>query len=553
MSKVNANPPTEEYRPVPIMDVSLSPTQPRNRDRIQGLPFEELVASIKADGVKVPVVVRSMNPEQVGRRDASVTGAPASYELIVGERRLLAAKEAGLTHVPAIIRQVGRAEAMVEQLIENLLREDLDPIEEARGYQQLLEVTDPEGKATFTQESLAKRFGKTQSHIAQRLGLLKLPDPIQDQVAAGSRAPSDTKRELSPSHARALVPFAEYPWLLEAINKATAEQGLPPAKDFPDFIFEAIFAGYGKAEQTLIRPMTEGSFFGSGRHREFNPDTKSLPRDWSQIAQTVEPWPCTKCPHVRVMGVYFDKRSDDRMKFCMLSACWDGKNRAHRKAQEQPKTEVDKEKIQDARADIERLDVAKVPASSWRLLTRGKSSKVDEWHWKQVRPIFEVNDCRTECPFKGADGGKCYRQAFTVVKGNIAPVGAVCLRPPHFEELQKAAAQTLFRLWKQGTVARLKGLAKKAAKGLENEDLVGLLLQLLGDDLDAKDEQLSRVLGYRTARVSMVEFFAQTYGLTDKGLTRQSLAKRTRKELEAWLKFALLWCKADKLSPRFRG
>lgn len=544
--------PPDEYREIYVSDLVPSPLQPRDRARIAGPRFEELVASVQAKGVREPIIVRPHpDPEQ-----AKV----GTFEIVAGERRVLAAREARLAMVPAIVRHLTDVEVLEEQLIENLQREDLDPIEQARGYQRVLEQTDPTGNL-YTQERLGKRLGKSQSEISQRLSLLKLPDPIQDQVAAGSRAPSDTKRELSPSHARALVPFAQYPWILEAINKQIAEEGLPPAKEFPEFIFVGIFAGYGKAEHTLIRPMSEGSFFGSARHREFNPDTKSLPRDWSQLGVQYAigqahgqggiepgPGPCTKCPHVRVIAAH----SDDR-KFCMLSACWDGKNRAHRKAQQEPKTEVDKEKIQDARADIERLDVAKVPASSWRQLTRGKGSKLDEWHWKEMRPIFEVNDCRTQCPFKAADGGKCYRQAFTVVKGDIAPVGAVCLRPPHFDELQKAAAQALFKVWKEGTVARLKGLAKKAAKGLENEDMVGLLLQLLDCDLDAKDEQLSRVLGYRTARVTMVEFFAQTYGLTDKALTRLALAKRTRKELEAWLKFALLWQKADKPSPRWRG
>ncbi len=163
----------ETLREIPIEEIGPNPNQPRKSFGINGL--QELSASMRQSGVLQPVVVR-----RVG----------SGYQLIVGERRLRAAKLAGIERVPAVIREATDAESLELALVENLLREDLNPMEEAEAYQRLL------AEFGWTQEELAGRVGKDRSSIANCLRLLKLPAVIQDDLRAG---------RLTMGHARALL------------------------------------------------------------------------------------------------------------------------------------------------------------------------------------------------------------------------------------------------------------------------------------------------------------------------------------------------------------
>ena len=158
---------------VPIDQVTVNPHQPRKNFDQESLA--ELSASIKASGVIQPVVVRR-------RGD--------SYELIAGERRWRAARMAGLDRVPAVVRDATDAQSLELALVENLLREDLNPMEEAEAYQSLL------AQFGWTQEELGERVGRKQSTIANALRLLRLPDAIQEDLRAG---------RLTMGHARALL------------------------------------------------------------------------------------------------------------------------------------------------------------------------------------------------------------------------------------------------------------------------------------------------------------------------------------------------------------
>lgn len=151
-----------------------SPHQPRKEFPADKLA--ELTASIAAKGVIQPVIVRPLGD---GR-----------YELIAGERRWRAAGQAGLARIPAVIRSVESAEAMEMSLIENVQREDLNPIETARGYQHIADTLD------FTHEEIAARVGKDRSSVTNLIRLLSLPDEIQGDLAAGA---------LSMGHARAIL------------------------------------------------------------------------------------------------------------------------------------------------------------------------------------------------------------------------------------------------------------------------------------------------------------------------------------------------------------
>lgn len=158
---------------VPIDSISPSPQQPRKDFNDRAL--RELAASLRQSGVLQPVVVR--------RRGQG-------YELIVGERRWRAAKLAGLTHIPAVVREATDAQSLELALVENLLREDLNPMEEAEAYQRLL------AEFGWIQEELAQRVGRDRSSIANCLRLLKLPELIQADLRAG---------RLTMGHARALL------------------------------------------------------------------------------------------------------------------------------------------------------------------------------------------------------------------------------------------------------------------------------------------------------------------------------------------------------------
>lgn len=158
---------------IPVDRVRPNPFQPRQQ--FDDTELEELAASIRANGLLQPIVVRAKGAE---------------YELVAGERRLRAAQRAGLHEIPAIVRQVGDHEALELALIENLQRSDLNPIEEARAYERLRD------EFGLTQEQIAARVGKHRSTIANALRLLRLPQDLQDELAAG---------RLTAGHARALL------------------------------------------------------------------------------------------------------------------------------------------------------------------------------------------------------------------------------------------------------------------------------------------------------------------------------------------------------------
>ncbi len=160
---------------IPVENIFFSPLQPRITFK-EDESFEELVKSIKDKGILQPILVR----EKGG----------GFYECIAGERRLRAAQKAGLKKIPAIIKNLNDEEVLIVALIENLQRKNLNPLEEALGYKNLIE------KFGYTQEEVAEKVGKDRATVANLLRLLKLPSLIQE----------DLKEErLTIGHAKALL------------------------------------------------------------------------------------------------------------------------------------------------------------------------------------------------------------------------------------------------------------------------------------------------------------------------------------------------------------
>ena len=181
-----------KFEELPVTAIRPNARQPRNSFPEAGI--RELAASIKEVGILQPLVVRS---------------TPAGFELIAGERRLRAARVAGLDRVPVLIRQAGEDESMELALVENLQRENLTPLETAAAYQALMDGFG------LTKDQLARRLGKSRAAVTNTLRLVRLPEEIQTLLAEG---------KLSEGHARALLGLETEEQMTELARKVGAEK-----------------------------------------------------------------------------------------------------------------------------------------------------------------------------------------------------------------------------------------------------------------------------------------------------------------------------------------
>lgn len=169
---------SDQVTEAPVAKIRPNPYQPRRE--FDEAALQELAESIKEHGIISPLIVRK-----------SIKG----FELVAGERRLRAAKEVGLAKVPIIVKEYTDQQLMEIALIENLQREDLNPLEEAEAYEKLIQ------HYSYTQEALAKKLGKSRPHVTNILRLLQLPDKIKELVTQGA---------LSMGHARALIAVEDH-------------------------------------------------------------------------------------------------------------------------------------------------------------------------------------------------------------------------------------------------------------------------------------------------------------------------------------------------------
>ena len=228
---------TVQLRPetvVPIEDITANPDQPRRRFAEDGL--EELAASIREKGVLQPLIVRQ---DPTGR---------ARYQIVAGERRWRAAQRAQLHELPIILRDLSDTEVLEIAIVENIQRADLNAIEEAAGYRQLMD------RFGHTQERLAEALGKSRSHIANLLRLLSLPESVQEMVGDG---------RLSAGHARALIPTGQ----AEALARQVVAKGLSVRET------ERLVKGLDAKTDSGLRGGTGG--------REKDADTRVLESDLS--------------------------------------------------------------------------------------------------------------------------------------------------------------------------------------------------------------------------------------------------------------------------------
>lgn len=172
----------------------IEPNREQPRRRFDDDALTELAESIQAHGMLQPIVVRPV--------------ADRRYQIVAGERRWRAAKRIGLSEVPVVIRDMSDSEASQVALIENLQREDLDPIEEARGYQALMQQYD------MTQEDVARTVGRSRPAVANSLRLLNLPVPVQEMLSKG---------RITVGHAKALAGIKNEALMLECAERAAQD------------------------------------------------------------------------------------------------------------------------------------------------------------------------------------------------------------------------------------------------------------------------------------------------------------------------------------------
>ena len=199
---------SQESREVPLAFLHPCPFQPRRHFAEEAL--ESLAQSIKSRGLLQPLLVRP-----------SVSEGEERYEIVAGERRFRAARRAGLHAVPVVVRGVSDSEALEMALIENLQREALTPLEEARAYQQLLQ------EPGTTQEALAARVGKSRSHIANSVRLLSLPQEIAEFLDTGALTPGQARPLVGHPEAVALARRAVASGLTARQIERQAKRGPP--------------------------------------------------------------------------------------------------------------------------------------------------------------------------------------------------------------------------------------------------------------------------------------------------------------------------------------
>ncbi len=180
-----------DIKEISLAEIKSNPYQPRKTFDEESL--QELAVSIKEHGIVQPIIVKK-----------NIKG----YYIVAGERRTKAARLVGLDTIPAIVRDFNDQEMMEIALIENIQRENLNPIEEAEGYLNIIKSTG------MTQEEVSKKFGKSRSYITNLIGLLKLPDDVKDYVKKG---------KLSMGHARALSKIDNESEVKKLANKVISE------------------------------------------------------------------------------------------------------------------------------------------------------------------------------------------------------------------------------------------------------------------------------------------------------------------------------------------
>lgn len=344
-----------------VSEIEISGANPRKD--VKGETFKELKQSIAEHGILEPILVRPKGKK---------------YELVAGERRLTAAKELKLEKVPVAIRELDDYSARVFMLLENLQREDLAPLEEAAALEELLKPnqTTVEGKPFMTQEELAKKLGKSQPWIANRLRLMKAPTELRKHLEKG---------KITAQHVMVLLPFTEWP-VWEKALRAKIDQEIQ-VSDFEPFTVQ------------LCRDAIEQLLSSDEKGENcFRPD--SLPWKLQKYKPYLDLSACAKCK-VPVAFKDFNGSSQDHRRVCLKIDCFRPKFKAAAKAYRE--------------AEAKRVaQLEKKGSVSMGSMSRESYEVLDYAH-------FPKDDCR-DCPHK-----KLSKESVSSIEGGGNKKRELCL------------------------------------------------------------------------------------------------------------------------------
>ena len=390
-----------QLKHVELSLIEISGANPRKD--LKGETFKELKVSIAEHGILEPLLVR---PKGKG------------YELVAGERRLRAAKELKLETVPVAIRELDDHTARVLMLLENLQREDLEPLEEAAAIEELLKDT---GDGGITQQELAKKLSKSQPWIANRLRLNKAPADLKKYLEQG---------KISAQHVMVLLPFTEWPIWEKVLKQELANE---LAVDFTDDPF-TVERCRDMIETVITRDEKGEHCFHSDR----------LPWKLEKYAPYLDLEACKKCKEP-INFKDFNDAPQDRRRVCLKIDCFRPKFKAAAKAYREAEAKK-QEKLEKA----ESVPMAKLSYGSYEVLDYAKF------------PKKECKDCSSK---------KISKEAYSSVEEGSNKKRTICLKPSCFREKKRAweelqnhygdiVQKTVLKAFKQYVASRPSGLKR---------------------------------------------------------------------------------------------
>lgn len=279
---------------------SLVESKTNPRKHVDDKYLDELAASIKASGVLQPIIARPLN-------------GSGKYEVVVGSRRVKATKKAGLDTIPAIVRKLTDAEAMEVQIIENLQRQDVHPMEEGNGYKALLALRDDKKQPLYTMDSIALKVGKSPSYVYQRLKLAELTEPWQaeflehaDRFTAGHAI---LVARLTPEYQAALK--KEY-WIPDY------DKSYPSVRDLREIIDERVVRELNKAPFK-----TDGVY--ETKDAKVHPDAKPTALPAVKLGEAPKNFALPVCGGCRFNSANMRDATDPKKPLCMNATCYETK------------------------------------------------------------------------------------------------------------------------------------------------------------------------------------------------------------------------------------
>lgn len=319
------------YQEAKVSQIVLSSTNPRRR--MDPEKFAELVENIRKNGVIEPIVVRK-------------NGKADQFELVIGERRLRAAQEIKLVTIPAIVRELSDEEALELQIMENLHREDLTPLEEARGFQALIE------KCKIKQADLANKINKSQGYIALRLALLDLREDFQKLLE---------ESKLTPGHVKFMMNFTE-------------------SKKIQDNLLSRLKDKYKNSDSVTVREFQDLCMDVTRRQ------TKQLYKSqYSSDNPLFDLKGCEKCTHNKTINVGWEGTK----KRCFNPECWIEKQTTIQRAEaERIRTKVKTGKVvkeEDLPKDVQKFNPCRFDKKSCAKCENRKVGLVADYQGKKVK------------------------------------------------------------------------------------------------------------------------------------------------------------------------